>query len=181
MIRYYLGSMIKLMTKVDRTKVGLFLVLMLSLGVLFGVIYKRVVDTRSTSKLVTGEDKVENVAVKKVVSIPVGKQVFRFSHGDKVVGPKIQTLEISEMKPELGKNQKITLGIKNETPISKVSLTLFTDSKETNYVLKKKSGTDIEGVWELEWLVDDTYNYRYQIKFDLESATGNYQDKMVFR
>lgn len=175
-----LGSMIKVMSKGKIGKQALFLLLMIGVGVAIGVFVQKYFKVEKNSKSMS-TDGTQVELIKKIQPIPEGKQVFRFSHGDQVVGPKIKTLEISEMKPEVGKNQKVTLEIKNETPINLVALTLVTDVKETKYVLKKIKGTETDGTWSVEWMIDDTYNYKYQIKFDLESASGNYQDAMVFR
>lgn len=114
--------------------------------------------------------------------IPTGKQEFKFSHGEKVVGPKIQTAIIDPLDPAAGQRQTITLTVKHDSPVTSAAATLLTDNSDNQTVkFRLKSGSNTDGTWEASWQMKDSYKCRYAIKFDLKSSTGDYGDTMHIR
>ena len=113
--------------------------------------------------------------------LPGGSQTYRYSHGKDVVGPKLQTVTIDPFDPQPGDTIKVTAEIKHDSPITKVTTYLVTDSKTVTQEMKKVSGEDTNGTWETEFKLQDTYLYTYQLNFELSSETDNYQGGMTFR
>lgn len=114
--------------------------------------------------------------------IPTGKQLYRYSHGPKVVGPKIQTVEFDPLDPATGQKQTVTITVKNDSPVTSASLTLISDGDETQTAkFKLKEGTEVEGTWELSWQLKDSYKCRYAFKYNLESSTGNFESTQYIR
>lgn len=113
--------------------------------------------------------------------LPTGSQTYRFSNGESVVGPKIQTLIINPLDPAKSGSQTITLTIKHDSPVTSAVVTIITDNNESPLILKLTNGTDTDGTWTGNWTVNDTYNKRYGIKFSLKSSTGNYNNVMFIR
>ncbi len=113
--------------------------------------------------------------------LPTGTQTYNFGHGKDVTGPKIQTLIINPLDPAKGASQTITLSIKHDSPVTSAVVTIATDNKETPLTLKLTGGTDKDGTWSGSYTVNDTYDRRYDIKFNIKSASGSYENVMHIR
>lgn len=118
---------------------------------------------------------------KPISPLPSGSQTYRLSHGKNVKGPKIYSLTIDPLTPDKGSSQKVSLSASYELDITNVEVTLLTDSMSQNLKLSLVSGSRQNGVWEGSWNVNDSYNYKYGIRFLLESNKDNYNDIMWFR
>jgi hypothetical protein len=113
--------------------------------------------------------------------IPSGTQLYRFSHGSEVVGPKIKRVEIDPLDPAIGANQKLTVTISHTALINHASLWVQTDNESIDRSLKLVEGDTYEGTWEGEWTISDSYDYNYYFSFDLRSDLGDYQGGLRIR
>lgn len=111
-----------------------------------------------------------------IKEIPGGKQVYEVSSGKKVVGPKIQEITIDPQTPTSKETQTVTITVKNDSPVTEAIVYIQTDNKELRHVLKLIGGTATDGTWSASWRMTDTYNYNYYFRFNLKSATGDYND-----
>jgi len=111
-----------------------------------------------------------------IKDIPGGKQVYNVSNGDKVIGPKIQQITIDPQTPTKDEMQTITITVKHDSPVTEATLYLQTDNKETKLPMHFIKGTKTDGTWETSGQIIDTYNYNYYFRFNLKSATGEYND-----
>lgn len=116
-----------------------------------------------------------------ILPLPSGPQIYRFTHGKSVTGPKIQTAQVSHLTPQANEEQIVTLTIKHDSPIKSVTANLVTDNKSKTYTFKKISGTDTDGAWEASWKINDTYDYQYYLDFTLTSDTGDFHGPLTFR
>jgi len=113
--------------------------------------------------------------------LPTGKQVYRYSHGDDVVGPKLQVVTIDPFDPKPGQTITITATIKHDSPVTSATAILVTDNQSNNQPMQLIDGSDTDGTWTTEYTLDDTYLYTYQLNFELASSTGDYQGGMTYR
>lgn len=113
--------------------------------------------------------------------LPGGKQLYRFSHGVEVKGPKINTLTISELTPKKGQRQTLTIEIESESEVSTVKFAMRTDNQEKILVFKKIEEAEGKSKWETAWMVDDTMEERYQLGVEIANETENYSDVLIFR
>lgn len=113
--------------------------------------------------------------------IPTGRQVYRFSHGKNVTGPKLQTVLIEPLDPKTGEKQVVTAVIAHNQPMTQASLTLQTDNQIQTYPLRLVAGDNLNGTFRAEIEVSDTYDYIYYFKFDLKSAVDSYEGGLRIR
>lgn len=113
--------------------------------------------------------------------LPSGSQTYRFSHGPDVVGPKIQTMTVNPLDPKVGSTQTFTLEIKSESPVTKTSIIIYSDSQEKNVDLKLISGDSLKGVYQGSWNVNDTYNNKYALKYILKTEKNTFDNISYFR
>jgi len=113
--------------------------------------------------------------------LPTGKQVYRYSHGKDVVGPKLQVVTVDPFDPQSGDTILVTAEIKHDSPVTTATAILVTDNKTVTKEMKKVSGEDTNGTWEAKLKLDDTYLYTYQLNFELASDTDSYQGGMTYR
>jgi hypothetical protein len=116
-----------------------------------------------------------------IYALPTGAQIYTFSHGKAVVGPKIQTATIDQLTPKVGEDQTVTISIKHDAPITGVAATLYTDTKDMTQTFTKVSGSETEGTWKTTWKLPESYDYRYLIQFHLKSPKGNFEGGLTFR
>jgi hypothetical protein len=116
-----------------------------------------------------------------IKSLPGGKQIYNFSHGAGVIGPKLQQVVVDPLTPGVGETQAVTITIKHDSPVTEASVVLLTDIQTTVYPLTLIAGTTTDGTWQGSWKIPETYNYNYYLKFSLKSATGNYNDGLKLR
>ncbi|MEI8233009.1 MAG: hypothetical protein WCG44_04715 [bacterium] len=113
--------------------------------------------------------------------LPTGKQVYRFSHGDQVVGPKIQTLTFDPLDAPSGTKQTITLEIESASPMTDNSIIISTDNRAKTLKLKLTSGDTSTGTYSVSWTVDDTHDKVYAVRYILKSTTDTYDNTMYLR
>ena len=102
--------------------------------------------------------------------IPTGQKGFTVSQGDKTV-PQFGSGVINPYDPAKGATQTVTIAIKFNKPINKVTATLKTDKKTSPPVeFKLISGTNTNGQWQGSWKVIDTYLYSYVLTLQAESG-----------
>lgn len=112
---------------------------------------------------------------------PSGPQTYRFSHGKDVIGPKIQTMIIDPLDPKKGATQTITLTINSESPITKASIIVYSDSQEKNIDLKLISGDFLKGDYQGFWQVNDTYNNKYALRYIIKAEKNTFDNITYFR
>ena len=118
---------------------------------------------------------------KTIKPIGTGQQEFKFSHGDKVTGPKLQTVTLDPIDPDKNSTQVITATIKHDSPVTKANLIIESDNDITIQPLKLINGDTQNGTWQAKLKLKDTYDYNYYIKFDLQSSSGNYSGGLRLR
>ncbi len=106
-----------------------------------------------------------------------GKETYFISQASDIKGPKITQADIDPLDPKVGQTQTISVKTADSTPVRSVTITFKTDNKVRDFTLTRVSGTELDGIWQTQWQVDDTLLYRYIIvitsKSDRgESATG---------
>jgi len=109
--------------------------------------------------------------------LPNGKQVYNFSHGNLVVGPKPTQAIIDPIDPEVGNTQIFTIKVPHDKPITIATTTLVTDNNQREFTLENISSD----IWQAEWKVEDTYNYKYQIQFEFSDANEAFTGALTFR
>lgn len=92
--------------------------------------------------------------------IPTGKRTFSVSSGKKT-GPLLGNGVIDPYDPKLDNPQIISISIASNKPVTTAKLTIETDTKSKEVLMKLASGTITDGIWEGTWTVDDTYLYTY--------------------
>lgn len=114
--------------------------------------------------------------------LPEGSHTFTFSHGDKVVGPKPQSLTIDPLTPSPDQKQTLTVTLSGTTPVTQATVYMTTDTKtEVKHVLTRISGSSTEGVWQGSWSIKDTTDTKYALRFYFKNANGIYNNTMRFR
>jgi hypothetical protein len=121
------------------------------------------------------------VSPKPIKPIGSGEQTFQFSHGSQVTGPKPQQVILNPIDPEQAKPIKITLVVKNDSPLTKTDVVIRTDNNTLTQAMKLIEGDKSNGTWQVELKLNDSYQYTYLIYFDLQSATGNYNSGLTLR
>lgn len=117
-----------------------------------------------------------------IKDIGTGKQIATFSHGSDVMGPKLQSVTLDPIDPEIGGgNQMIIATIKHDSDVTLARVTVFTDNTEISEVLELTEGTLRDGTWEVEVPYNDTYLETYYVKFFLESDSGNFEGGLKLR
>ncbi|MCR4280070.1 MAG: hypothetical protein NUV82_01435 [Candidatus Komeilibacteria bacterium] len=114
-------------------------------------------------------------------TLPSGPQTYRFSHGSNVTGPKIQTMIINPLDPKKGTIQTVTLAINSESPVTKASIIVYSDSQEKNVNLKLISGDFLKGTYQGSWEVNDTYNNKYALRYILKAEKNTFDNVSYFR
>lgn len=113
--------------------------------------------------------------------LPSGKQIYHFSHGSEVVGPKPTTAIIDPIDPSLGDIQTFSVSIEHATPVSKATAILKTDNQEEEISLTLTAGDENKGTWTAEWQMNDSYNYTYQIDIIIHDTTELFSGGLAFR
>lgn len=113
--------------------------------------------------------------------LPGGKQIYTYSHGKNVLGPKLQIVTIDPLDPQKGQKITLTAEIKYDSPVTNATVFLVTDNKTVEEKMRLISGEPNNGTWATEIEVNDTYLCTYELNFDLQSQTDNYKGGMVFR
>lgn len=107
-----------------------------------------------------------------ILPLPTGFQTWSSSYGPAAKGPKVQKITADTLSPPKGSTQTITVTIKNDSPVTSVKATVYTDYKIEDHDLTLVSGTPTNGTWSGIWRLNDTYDYIYHINFVMSSQTG---------
>jgi hypothetical protein len=91
-----------------------------------------------------------------------GKLGFAISSGKKS-GPQFAKGFVDPYDVQVGKPQLLSLTFSQSSPVTSVTATWQTDTKQTVVLLKLVEGTATEGRWEGSWICDDTYLYTLAI------------------
>ena len=114
-------------------------------------------------------------------AIPHGKIGFTVSQSDKTK-PQFGKGFIDPYDPAKGQSQIVTIGVKDEQPITQVTAVLKTDNAVSQPVsFKLINGPDIDGIWQGSWLLDDTYLYTYNLVLTAVSARGKSSVEITLR
>jgi len=103
--------------------------------------------------------------------IPRGKTGFTISSGDEG-GPQTGSGFIDPYDPEVGEKQTISITVKDNQPVTSVSVTMKTDNGLKEYPMKLAEGTATDGRWEGTWAVEDTHLYMYHAILKAVGAKG---------
>lgn len=165
---------------------SLFFVLLISIG-----IYKKVTNVNSETAIQKNLD--ENRKEEEIITdyvepepyikdIGTGIKTATFSHGDDVIGPKLQTVILDPIDPEInGDPQNIIATIKHDSDVTSAKVIVYTDENEISKALELIKGTLTDGTWEVKIPYTDSYLKTYYIKFFLESETGDFEGGLRLR
>lgn len=115
-----------------------------------------------------------------IYPLPTGKQGWNFSHSQ-IQGPDIQTAYVDPLTPGSSEQQTVSLSIQSNTPVTKVTASLFTDTQTLTQDMKLTSGIPTNGTWIVSWKVNDSYNNIYHIDFVAVSSAGTSREALTFR
>lgn len=113
--------------------------------------------------------------------LPKGKQLYRFSHGKGLQGPKPTTAVIDPIDPALGSEQVLTVTIPHANPLISPSIIVKTDKVEQKVELNQTTSSEAVDTWVAKWKMNDSYNHRYEIDFSLADSTGIFKGGLTFR
>lgn len=111
-----------------------------------------------------------------------GKQTYAIS-GSKKGAPKATEVAIDPLDPAQGASQSATVKVlaMEAGPVTKVSVDLITDNKTKTYPLQLISGTNLDGVWNGTWVMEDSYDYKYQMAIKAENSRDSWTVTLTFR
>ena len=113
--------------------------------------------------------------------IPHGKIGFTVSQSDKTK-PQFGKGFIDPYDPAKDQLQIVTIGVKDEQPVTQVTAIIKTDKQiSTPLPLKLIGGSDIDGIWQGSWLLDDTYLYTYNLVLTADSTRGQSSVEITLR
>lgn len=113
--------------------------------------------------------------------LPHGLQIYRFSHGKNVVGPKPTKVMINPIDPKLNSYQTFTVTIKHNQPVTSAQIVLVTNNYSQTIPLKLKSGSLTDGVWVAKYKFTHSYNHTYQIKMLFSDGQQEFHGGLTFR
>lgn len=112
--------------------------------------------------------------------IPHGTKGFSVSGGPPV-GPKMSHGSLIPYDPATGETQKIQIYVSDTQPIQSATVTIMTDNGQTIVPMSLISGTDISGMWEGAWIMQDSYFYSYRAIIDATSSNGTRSVNITLR
>lgn len=113
--------------------------------------------------------------------LPSGKQVYNVSRGSGSKGPAIERVTIDPFDPIKGQSQIYSIKISNNTPVTKVLLTITTDYQTTPYEATLKEGKSTDGVWEAIVPATDTHDYVYRVVVEVADAKDKFAVTLTVR
>jgi hypothetical protein len=114
--------------------------------------------------------------------IPHGKEDFFVSIGSGSKGPKMGKGTIDPYDPALNSQQQLTIEVGDPVGVSQVETILETDHKKIGpFQLKLINGDNKSGNWNGEWLVDDSYLYKYVLTINATGASGQSSVSVTLR
>lgn len=150
-------------------------------GSAWGYLQYKKMQNQTAKPLLSSDAQVAKKTKYPPLPLAQGPQTYTGSFGTDFKGIRPTVIQLTTIDPGMNGKQKVDVTIVNDSPITNVSANVKTDNKITNHPMIKVSGTDMNGVWEGEWVVDDTYQNRWFLEFDIKSATGSYKDGLAFR
>lgn len=157
--------------------IGLLVILIAVIAVGAVVVVKTGVLQVQVTPTVSVPNKPQNQTVSVPTPTPTatylkpGKETYVYSWGEGTTVPKMNQVDIEPHDPKKGQTQKVTVKFTHTSPISQVSLQLFTDNKSETHAMTMSEGTNMNGTWSGSWAIDDTVSYRYDLRF-LVTAEG---------
>lgn len=93
-------------------------------------------------------------------------------------GPKVYQATFAPLGGAVpGVTQKVLVSVRHDMPVDSISVNMIMDGGSHPISLKLDEGTDTDGIWVGEWLVDDTHNTVY--KAEIESVSGKEKSKIT--
>ncbi len=126
-------------------------------------------------------EEVEATPKPTIKPLPTGKQVYAYSHGDDVAGPKPTEVTIDPIDPEQGGTQLLSVKIGNTTPVSKANIVLKTDNQEKEYPLVLTEKGDDFDIWTASWKMNDSYDYIYKVSIVVDGTVETFSGGLSFR
>lgn len=118
---------------------------------------------------------------KPIKPLPKGKQVYSYSHGPLVTGPKPSSATIDPIDPDPNEEQHLSIKVEHDKEVDSAVATVVTDNENKEHKMELISGTKTDGVWETKWKMADTYNYKYQIQYVFKSGNEIHEGALTFR
>ena len=113
--------------------------------------------------------------------LSTGKQIYDYSHGKDVVGPKPTQTIIDPIDPKPGGTQFLSVKIGDAIPVQKANIILKTDNQEVEYPLVLTKEGDGFDIWTANWEMNDSYEYTYQIDMVIYGITETFLGGLTFR
>lgn len=99
-----------------------------------------------------------------------GKETYSISQ-TQGVRPRIESAEIDPQEPKVGASQKIRVKVSDTAPIKEVTISLKSDNKTTTLPpTKLVEGTNLDGIWETSWNMNDTILFTYVFTFKVQGT-----------
>jgi len=99
--------------------------------------------------------------------LPPGRQTYKVSQSPDMAGPRIVSLTLDPLDVQKKQQQMILVALSSSTPVSGVSVTLYSDTKSRVLPLSSTSGG-----WSTTWTVDDPVLYRYILVIRATNSQG---------
>ncbi len=113
--------------------------------------------------------------------LPKGEQDFMMSLSDQFAGPKPTEIIVSEFTMTANKAETVKVMINKATPATSVKGVVSTDTKETPFALSLESESGSTQVWTGNWMMNDSVNKNYVLKFTATGASGTSQFAVAAR
>lgn len=113
--------------------------------------------------------------------LPKGRQIYNYSHGDQVTGPKPSSATIDPIDPNLNEEQYLSIKVEHDKEVKSAVATVITDNQQKEYKMELISGTKTNGVWGAKWKMRDSYKYKYQIEYIFKSGNEIHEGALTFR
>jgi len=94
-------------------------------------------------------------------TIPSGSLKFQASVDENSPGPKFGQGELNPADPQKGQKQNFKIELADSVGVTKAEVILSTDNEEKDYPLKLAEGDSRKGIWQAEWIMNDSYQTHY--------------------
>jgi len=121
-----------------------------------------------------------NVPEECPVPLASGKQTYYVRTQNQ---PQIMQIDIDPLDAKIGETQTVTAKIRdtNGNPITSVTGTAKTDNGSFSFSLFLVEGTDLNGIWQGSWVLEDTNCLTFMLTITAESASGQSKVDLAFR
>lgn len=136
-----------------------------------GVLQVQVTPSISLPQKPSGQTNSAPIPTPTSTYLKSGKESYVYSWGEGTTVPKMNYVDIDPHDPKKGQKQTVNAKFTHTSPISQVSLQLFSDNTSETFPMKRNEGTDTNGTWTGTWTINDTVLYRYDLRF-LVKADG---------